>query len=193
MKFKFGTAGNDWIFGSSEDDYIAGYGGIDLLVGFDGNDSLHGGPGDDMLLGGLGFDWLYGGDGNDRLYGGGDLDVLYGGPGADTFVWTETAEFLATTDTVPLPLIFIDGIMDFDRAQGDLIDLSAIDAYTHARGDQAFIFIGKAEFSGTPGEIRYLNGQDGTYILISTDADVYSEGVIGLNGIHTPDDSWFVL
>jgi Ca2+-binding RTX toxin-like protein len=187
----WGSRFNDVLVGDDHANVLLGNEGKDVLVGHGGADWLAGGPDDDQLFGGVGFDWLFGADGNDRLYGGEGFDMLFGGPGADTFVWTDTAEFLAGTDTANFP--WLDQIMDFDRAQGDLIDLSAIDFYTHARGDQAFTFIGTAEFSGKPGEIRYVQGPGATYIAVSTDADVANEGAFLLLGTHTPDASWFVL
>ncbi len=41
-----------------------------------------------------------------------------------------------------------------ERLPADVIDLTAIDANVNTPGDDAFVFIGDAEFSGTPGELR---------------------------------------
>ena len=49
-----------------------------------------------------------------------------------------------------------DVIYDFSSAQADKIDISAIDARTAVSGNQAFTFIGAAEFSKKAGERRYL-------------------------------------
>ena len=65
---------------------------------------LFGGPADDVLTGGYG---------NDTLYGDGGNDTLTGGPGADTFVFTSTDDGM-------------DVITDFNPAEGDVIDLSAV-------------------------------------------------------------------
>lgn len=75
--------------------------------------TLNGKGGDDLLFGGAGNDVLNGGDGDDRLEGGGGTNNLYGNAGADTFVFTPAA-----TDAADL-------VMDFSRAEGDVIDLSA--------------------------------------------------------------------
>ncbi|MGK9165140.1 hypothetical protein KXR53_02525 [Inquilinus limosus] len=51
----------------------------------------------------------------------------------------------------------------------DTIDLSCIDADLTTAGNQAFVFLGTAAFSGTAGELRYeVVGND---LLLSADAD----------------------
>jgi hypothetical protein len=49
-------------------------------------------------------------------------------------------------------------ILDFTRAQGDKIDLAAIDANTHVAGNNAFHFIGAAAFHHVAGELRCSGG-----------------------------------
>ncbi|OGP85144.1 MAG: hypothetical protein A2V87_01885 [Deltaproteobacteria bacterium RBG_16_58_17] len=73
-----------------------------------------GGTGNDILTGSSGSDFLVGGDGNDILVGGIGNDTLTGGPGADTFVFRETGS------------ANIDHIVDYNAAEGDKIDLSAL-------------------------------------------------------------------
>ena len=99
--------------GSAEDDLIVGGSGADNLSGGAGADRLLGGSGDDVLDGGAGADRLEGGAGDDLLFGGPGQDVLVGGPGADRF----------------LALTLGDGrdvVLDFDAAQGDVLDLSRL-------------------------------------------------------------------
>ncbi|MEN9464138.1 MAG: hypothetical protein RL217_319, partial [Pseudomonadota bacterium] len=98
---------NYYIEGGAGDDTIYGTTGNDYLVGGDGNDTLHGGAGNDYLLGGAGNDTLYGGAGN---------DTLTGGAGADVFVWK-----LGDQGTAAAPAQ--DVITDFNRTQGDVLDL----------------------------------------------------------------------
>ncbi len=69
--------------------------------------------GNDILDGGAGDDVIFGQEGNDMITGGAGNDVLFGGSGADTFL------FNAITDG-------FDTIMDFDRSEGDVFDLSAL-------------------------------------------------------------------
>jgi serralysin len=104
----------------------------DLLIGNDVDNVLRGLAGDDVLRGLLGNDTLVGGAGNDELSG---------GAGNDTFVFEE----LGTGDRV----------MDWNA--GDKIDLRAIDAVVGGR-DNAFTFIGSANFSNVAGQLRYQNG-----------------------------------
>jgi Ca2+-binding RTX toxin-like protein len=116
---------------------------------------LTGGAGNDQLYGGAGADKLNGGAGNDMLYGGGAADQLTGGAGADAFVFTSLADFAAGAT--------LDTITDFTRAQGDYIDLSAIDANTNTGADDAFTWIGTGAFTHTAGELRYvLSGSTAT-------------------------------
>jgi hypothetical protein len=48
-----------------------------------------------------------------------------------------------------------DRIGDFSRAEGDRIDLSAIDASTAVAGNQAFSFIGSGLYTGVAGQLRF--------------------------------------
>jgi len=83
---------------------ISGGEGTNTLTGTDGNDVISGnGPGE-TLLGLIGDDVLIGNTGD---------DTLIGGDGSDTFRWlsTDTGDY---TDT----------IMDFTRADSDVLDLS---------------------------------------------------------------------
>jgi Ca2+-binding RTX toxin-like protein len=163
-----------------------GTGGNDTLKGFGGADVLAGLYGDDDLFGMDGDDQLHGQEGNDMLDGGAGTDRLQGYTGADTFVWNSTSD---TGVTVPT----MDVIWDFNFAQGDRIDLSAIDADVYAAGNQSFDFIGATAFSGTPGEINYYHSGNTTIIQLQTGTSPDVEGAIVLQGLHTPDDTWFVL
>ena len=97
---------------------------------------------------------------SDTLYGGLDGDTLSGGAGADTFV------YLSTFESNPLAA---DTIIDFAPQEGDLIDLSGIDADLLTEGDQAFSWLGENGFSGQGGEIRFAEG--------ALRADVNGDGV----------------
>lgn len=69
--------------------------------------------GNDIINGGAGDDIIFGQEGNDRITGGLGKDLLHGGSGADTFVYNNTNE---GGDT----------ILDFDAAEGDVLDLSTL-------------------------------------------------------------------
>ena len=97
------TGGVNSIIGSNFSDTILG----SVLAEF-----LQGGNGDDIMVGGGGNDSLGGGAGSDTLRGGANDDFLSGNEGADTFVY-------ASGDGS-------DTISDFDRTQGDRIDVRAV-------------------------------------------------------------------
>jgi Ca2+-binding RTX toxin-like protein len=88
----------------------------------DGTDLISGRGGDDMLLGGAGNDLLDGGEGDDILDGGPGSDLLFGGPGNDTLTGGEGADrffLLSLPDRG-------DEILDFNVAEGDVLDLSSL-------------------------------------------------------------------
>ena len=164
----------------SGDDTLYGGNGIDHLDGSDGNDMLYGGEGDDGgsvnyggtfykagLYGGDGDDTIYGGGGNDDIYGGMGADEMYGGKGADTF-------YFASVDEIGKKM---DYIGDFRGKQGDIIDLSEIDAKEKKSGDQKFKYIGDDKFSGKQGELSYKNGK----LKGDTDGDGKADFVMFVN------------
>jgi Ca2+-binding RTX toxin-like protein len=124
----------------SKDDVMQGSRGADYLRAYAGNDTLRGG---------LAGDTLSGMSGRDTLIGGAGADTLIGGSGADRFVFAAAPDSAARAP---------DTIRDFHEAEGDLINLSGIDARSGVAGDQAFRFIGGAAFSDTRGELRYAGG-----------------------------------
>ena len=182
----FGSAHGDTLVGNALGNKLKGAGGEDSLLGFSGNDRLWGGADDDHLFGLNDHDTLHGETGDDTLEGGLGRDEMYGGADADTFRWNAANE-------TSLNVLTADRIMDFNAAEGDRIDLSGIDANVYAAGNQAFTFIGNAAFSGAPGEINYYQAGGKTNIQMQTGTSVDIEGVIRLDGIHTPEASWFVL
>ena len=78
-------------------------------------DTLLGGKGNDILFSQAGNDSLQGGDGNDILIGGKGSDDLRGNAGADTFMWLKGDTNASSVS---------DHIWDFNKAEGDKIDLS---------------------------------------------------------------------
>jgi Ca2+-binding RTX toxin-like protein len=186
----FGTPYNDALFGDDRPNEIWGDAGIDNIRGGDGPDHLHGGAGDDRINGGgnnFSFDFgpMFGGT-LSFMAG----DVLDGLSGADTFIWTRITD----TGTTPEGM---DHILDFNRMDGDRIDLNAIDADTTVGGYQPFTFIDDADF-WAPGQVQVT--ADGTDFIVSlnTDTDYLdAEAAIRVSMYpydpHTvPDSSWFV-
>lgn len=197
----YGEDGNDVLNGGFGDDFLFGGGGRDALQGGDGNDTLHGDAGDDVLRGGDGDDDLFGGDGNDVLYGELGADDLHGGSGADEFVYEQW--YHSTTD----PYGHFDGyssapgvdtIRDFDTAQGDVLDLSqidAIDALTGTSDGQNDAFTIVDEFTGNGGELvlSYNGVTNITTIEGDLDGDRLADVTINMVGDHSAGGEWLIL
>jgi len=152
--------GDQAINGRGNDDanVIRGNSASNVLTGMGGDDTMNGGPGgDDSLNGERGDDRLFGGAGNDTLIGDLGTDTLVGGADADTFLYASTAESTPGAG---------DTITDFESGL-DTLDLALIDADTAIDGNQAFVFIDAAAFSGAAGELRYADGQ----LQADTDGD----------------------
>jgi serralysin len=105
---------------------------------------------------------LTGNSGKNILTGGLGADQYTGGGGADAFVFKSVQDSLVSSP---------DTISDFhsDFQTGDKIDLSAIDANTSLKRDQAFTFIGGDSFHHKAGELQFSGG------LLS--GDVNGDGV----------------
>jgi Ca2+-binding RTX toxin-like protein len=146
--------------------------------------------------------FIDGGAGRDTLVGYRGLDTMTGGSGGDRFVWQ-------STDETKLAGQEADIVMDFNRAEGDLLDFSQIDANaTGGAANDAFTFVGVVDVTQggsftAPGQIGYFSADtdgngapDQTYILLNTEVDAgvdYQDATIHLVGGHTVDASWFVL
>jgi serralysin len=117
-----GGSGGDWVVGGQGDDLLAGEyddgfaRGDDVVLGNLGNDTCDGAAGADTLRGGQGDDSLTGGTGADWLSGDRGSDTLSGGAGADVFHSFGEAGF--------------DRVLDFNRAEGDRVQLDPGTAYT---------------------------------------------------------------
>ena len=145
-------------------DAITGRLNADMLNGRGGSDALTGAGGDDTLSGGLGDDTLDGGKGH---------DLLTGNLGADVFVFSGAA---STANG--------DRVTDFSVGGGDTIDFSQFDAIPDASspGIDDFIYIGKADFSGTKGELRHERSGTETLIQGDLDGDAVADFTIFLDG-----------
>jgi Ca2+-binding RTX toxin-like protein len=141
------------------------------------------------MVGGSGNDRFLGLDGNDTLDGGrGGNDSVTGGAGADRFV---TSARIDTTYDFDYSRNYL-YISDFSHAQGDVIDLSAIDADAYTANDDAFTFIGTADFSPiATGQLRYDAAANA--LFGSTDVVFDAEVVIYLTGITSIVSSDLVL
>jgi Ca2+-binding RTX toxin-like protein len=140
--------------------------------------------GRDQITGGRYDDHLSGFAGNDTLTGGGGADWLSGGKGADRFVFKKVSESRGYNN---------DYITDFSRSQGDKIDLSKIDAKTAISGNQAFSFIGTAEFSSLKGELRYDEFGGDAYIEADVNGDAVADFELTLANVTYVTKSYFIL
>ncbi|MCC1493199.1 M10 family metallopeptidase [Cognatishimia sp. F0-27] len=174
----FGSAFSDHITGSEETgNLLQGSLGDDTLFGLSGRDTLVGGGGDDSLSGGYDVDRLLGGDGADTLDGGAGTDFLFGGAGSDTFVF-------GAIDDTGVGVFRRDELRDFDASEGDVIDISGIDANTATVADEAFTVV--ASFTGRAGELTLLDivrrGVDVTIASMDVDGDKSADGQIYVIG-----------
>ena len=167
-----GTAANDTLNGAGGNDTLNGQAGNDRLVGAGGNDSLSGLIGSDTLDGGAGNDWLLGGVGR---------DVLTGGTGADLF------SFVTLADSSPGSIR--DLITDFSRAEGDRIDLAALDANSRISGDQAFAFIAGGVFTRAAGQLRFAGG----VLQADVNGDARADFEIAIQGASVLSVTDFIL
>ena len=179
--------------GGSGADYIEGGRGRDALRGEEGDDAIFGGDGDDsganITAGGVGVfgvsaaPGLFGGAGNDLLEGGLGNDLLDGGLGFDTYVGGQGNDIFDFNSAAESPKGALrDLILDF--RQGDLIDVSGIDAIDGS-GDDPFDFIGKKGFHDEAGELRFK----GQKLRGDTDGDGVADFEVKLDGITKLKDA----
>ena len=138
--------------------------------------------GGDQFEGGAGVDTFNGLAGDDVFIGGGGADRLTGGLGADLF------KYLGLGDA-PYFLLSMERIKDFSAAQGDRIDLSAIDANAGTLFNDAFTFLGLTDFSPTNATGQLIFNYDDDLnmgaLFGSVNADAMPELAILLPGVSS--------
>ncbi|MGF6226677.1 Ca2+-binding RTX toxin-like protein [Inquilinus ginsengisoli] len=185
-----GLAGADFLEGNGGSDtasYYTGSVGVSVSLATNANtggdaqgdilngiENLSGSQGNDSLVGNADVNRLQGWNGSDALTGSGGKDTLIGGAGADRFAYGSAAESAVGANA--------DRVADFSHAQGDKIDLSAIDADTGTAGDQAFSFIGTGLYTGVAGQLRYHSNGSITTIAGDINGDGTSDFHIQLAG-----------
>ena len=189
--FRYITAapsGDDIVEGGDGSDVADGGDGDDKIYGGEGNDGgtftgifgptfvvkggLYGGTGNDYVNGGGGNDEVYGGDGDDNLVGSYGDDQIEGGAGKDNMYGGSDADLFRFLSIAGLNG---DRIGDFDRREGDIIDLSAIDA-KQGGSDNAFKYIGDDDFT-KKGQVSFKNGK----LKLNTDNDDGAEAKMLVN------------
>ena len=147
-------------------------------------DAIWGDGGDNMIMGGLRSDRLYGRDGDDSIDGGVGNDALYGNLGADMdrFIFFSQADSTREMS---------DRITDFES--NERIELGRIDADVNMAGNQALMFVGDADFTGTAGELRASSDGTDTIIEADTDGDAVADFQLVLTGVQTLDSDNFLL
>jgi Ca2+-binding RTX toxin-like protein len=143
------------------------------------------GTADVYLQGSLDNNRIIGNSGSNIIDGSYGKDTLTGGGGLDVFIWS-------SVDEIGLFNFDPDIVTDLNRAEGDLLHFTLIDANETVAGNQDFTFIGTAPFTAA-GQISWsTNGVD-TFIQLNTNADPTVDGIIQVLGVHTVDASWFSL
>ncbi len=128
---------------------------------------------------------LTGTTGPDVFLLGGGLDTVVGRAGLDQFLFGTAALGGASINATALN--------DFSPADGEKLDLSAIDAIAGGGlANDAFTFIGTAAFSA-PGQLRWLDLGTSRAVVGSVDADADAELTIFLAAPGPVTSSWFVL
>lgn len=141
--------GDDWVVGGRDNDSLVGSAGQNLVYGNLGNDTCEGGDGDDIVRGGQDNDLINGGSGDDYVSGDKGSDTVTGGAGADVFHTFGDAG--------------LDRVLDFDRAQGDRVQLDPGTQYAASQvgadtvidmsGGGQMVLVGVQMSSLTPGWI----------------------------------------
>lgn len=144
----------------------------DIITGSKLNDYIDGKGGNDNIAAGAG---------NDTMIGGMGADKMLGGLGADVFVYNNISESGIGSGR--------DIIEDFNKAEGDKINLNAIDAYAGSIGNQDFTFIGSNAFSGLKGEVRFSGG----ILQVNTGTDKIADMEIALTGVTSFKSEFLVL
>jgi hypothetical protein len=129
-------------------------------------------------------DRIAGLDGNDAITGGGGADTLTGGGGADRFVYAAPGDSGTGAGT-------FDRITDFAPAQGDRIDLSAIDARPDLLLRQPFVFMPGGNLTG-PGQVTSWSDGTGSWVAVSI-AGTVPAMLIRLDGAAPPTAADFIL
>lgn len=141
---------------------------------------------DDTITNTAANETLNGTAGADVFMLGGGLDVVLGKGGLDAFRFLQAAIGPAGSNATTLE--------DFNRAAGERLDLSRIDAIAGTAANDAFSFIGTAAFNGTPGQLRWQDQGGGTLLIQgNVNANTVADLTILVKATGPVDAGWFVL
>ncbi|WGM40487.1 hypothetical protein [Caulobacter sp. NIBR1757] len=159
-------------------------GAADLNANGNGDaNNLQGNTGSNQLSGGGGVDTINGNDGDDVVIGGTGNDLLRGGLGADSF--------RVLGESMGRPVLESDQIFDFSTAEGDIVDLSAIDANSLLDGNQAFSLV--TAFSKQAGQMTMSFSGGVTLIRLDVNGDTKADYQLKINGDVTGDSGGWLL
>lgn len=164
---------------------------IENVIGTAHGDLITGNAAANELFGGDGRDYLKGGAGNDRLIGGRGGDSLEGGSGADRFVFVETADSEARF-WYDEELAQRDSIVDFNRAEGDKIELKGMGAFFFSGDLQGRSSYGNS-INLAPREIGFTQSGGGVRVWVNVDGDAKAEMQFYVKGVDDLQASDFVF
>lgn len=143
-------------------------------TGNSGANNLQGNSGANTLSGLAGVDTINGNDGDDTVIGGQGNDLLRGGLGQDTFRVEHAFSGALETDQ----------IYDFQTAEGDIMDFSALFAGTIAR---------VTSFTGVAGQMTLTFAAGITTVRLDIDGNGVAEYQAKINGDVTGDYGGWLL
>lgn len=156
------------------------------IFGTFGADDIAGTDASERIFGLLGNDDIMAGAGDDTLWGGSGSDFMWGEAGADNFAF----EFARES---PWKTRKFDVLMDFDSAEGDKIDLSAMDANLLRFGNQTFRFEGSGNGYAGRGQIDYNFYNGDTQVFGYVDRDKHPDFYLQIEGLVDLKASDFIL
>ncbi|CAN7336483.1 hypothetical protein [Rhizobium sp. LjRoot254] len=120
----------------------------------------------------------------DKIDGGAGTDTLTGGKGKDIFVFDLDDSSATLEDS--------DHILGFNAKQ-DRFDLRLIDTNPEKDGDQAFKFLGTADFTGKAGQVNYERVDGQTIVHLDIDGNSEADMSFILDGSFKLDAGDFLL
>lgn len=135
---------------------------FEKAVSGSGSDQIYGNNQNNVLIGNGGNDWILGFAGDDIISGGHGKDVLSGGDGLDVFKYSEASESFHGAHRRDY--------IDQFKANGtsmDKVDLSEM----NSRHGIRLRYIGRAEFSGASGQVRFSSN----ILQVDTNGDSIAE------------------